>query len=308
VIANVLHALAGNSIARYLAVHFPPARRAARRFVAGETLDEAMEVLRTLHTTGLRGMLDQLGESVHEEEGARRAAAEYLDGIERIRRAGVPANVSLKPTQMGLDISEALCEENLIAVVSAAATAGVFVEIDMESSAYTDRTLAIHAKLRSRFANVGVCVQAYLHRTEADVKGLIELGSRVRLVKGAYLEPADIAMAHKAEVDANYRKLLGLLFSDEAVSRGVHPCVATHDPAMIEAAGELVRRQNLGNDRYEYQMLYGIGRPLQEQLRVQGRPIRVYVSYGTQWYPYFMRRLAERPANLMFVLSHLVGG
>jgi proline dehydrogenase len=306
--SRILHGLAGSPAAKYVVLNFPPARWASRRFVAGETLDQAMTALAELHKRGLFGMLDQLGESVHVEADARRAAEDYLEGIGRIRASGLPANVSLKLTQMGLDVAEELCLENLRAVVSAAHQAGVFVEFDMESSAYTDRTLAIHRRLHGEFPNVGVCVQSYLHRTIRDAEALIDMGARVRLVKGAYLEPPEIAYADKADVDAAYLRLLEMFFSEKAVAAGVHCGVASHDPKLIDKTLELVKARGLPADKFEFQMLYGIARDLQARLAAEKRRVRVYVTYGSQWYPYFMRRLAERPANLLFVLRHMVGG
>jgi proline dehydrogenase len=306
-LSAVLHGLAGSSLARSVVLNFPPARAMSRRFVAGETLDDAMTGLVELHKRGLFGMLDQLGESVTDEKMARSAAEDYLSGIARIAASGIPANVSLKLTQMGLDISEGLCLENLTAVVSAADRAGIFVEFDMESSAYTDRTLAIHRTMHERFRNVGVCIQAYLKRTVDDARKLVDMGARLRLVKGAYLEPAELAFPDKAEVDANYVRLLEMLFSDEAIKRGVHPGVATHDPRMIDKTLELVAAKKPAADRWEFQMLYGIARDQQDRLAKLGHRVRVYVTYGSQWYPYFMRRMAERPANLLFVLRHLMG-
>jgi proline dehydrogenase len=252
-------------------------------------------------------MLDLLGESIRDDGAAARAAAEYLDGLERVRRENLPANVSLKPTQMGLDISERLCLANLRAVARAAADAGRLMEMDMESSAYTERTLALYGKLRSEFPRVGVAIQAYLLRSEADVRRLIDMSARVRLVKGAYLEPAAVAIQEKMRVDANYARLLRLMLAPEAIDKGFFPCIATHDPRLIDRALSLIDAGKVPPDRYEFQMLYGIRRDLQAQLAAAGRPIRVYVSYGSQWYPYFMRRLAERPANLLFLLRHLTG-
>lgn len=306
-LGRILLALADSSWAKSFVLHFGPARRMSRRFVAGETLEQAIAALHELVPQKLAGMLDLLGESIHDEGSARKAAGEYLEGIARIRAEKLPANVSLKPTQMGLDVSEPLCLENLRAVAAAAAAAGRVMEMDMESSAYTERTLSIYQRLRTEFANVGVAVQAYLHRSEADVLRLIEIGARVRLVKGAYLEKPDVAFTEKRRVDAGYARLLKLMLSPEAVARGFFPCIATHDPRLIDRALALVDQHKLPADRYEFQMLYGIRRDLQAKLAAAGRPIRVYVSYGSQWYPYFMRRLAERPANLLFLLRSMAG-
>jgi proline dehydrogenase len=307
-LARLLLALAASEHAKSFVTHFPPARRMSRRFVAGETLEQAIAALQGLVEQKLAGMLDLLGESIHDAAAAGRAAAEYLDGIARIRAGNLPANVSLKPTQMGLDISESLCVENLRTVAGAADDAGRVMEMDMESSAYTERTIAIYERLRAEFPNVGVAIQAYLRRSEADISRLIAIGARVRIVKGAYLEPDRVAITNRKKVDANYGRLLKRMLAPAAIDKGFFPCIATHDPRLIERALTLIDVGKIPPDKYEFQMLYGIRRDLQAKLAAAGRPIRVYVSYGSQWYPYFMRRLAERPANLLFLLRAIFGG
>lgn len=307
-LAQVLHGLAGSPAARSFVLGFPPAVRVSRRFVAGESLDDAMPALRALTGQGLLGMLDQLGESVHDAAEARRAAEDYLAAVARMRRESLRANLSLKLTQMGLDVSEDLCLANTSAIVEAAIRDGHAVELDMESSAYTDRTLAIHRRLHERHPGVGVAIQANLRRTPDDARRLRDMGARVRLVKGAYLEPAAIAWPRKQDVDAAYRGLLDLFLSPEGTRRGCHTGVASHDPAMLERASDLAARHGVPANQWEYQMLYGIARERQTSLSAAGFRVRVYVTYGTQWYPYFMRRLAERPANLWFLLKNLIAG
>jgi proline dehydrogenase len=276
-------------------------RRVARRFVAGETLDDAIEAGRKVNHAKRSASLDLLGENVSDEAGARRAAEDYLAIFDRIAREKLDSNVSLKLTQLGLDLGEPLCQELLEGIVTHAAELGNFVRIDMEGSVYTQRTVEITRRVRAKYLNVGTVIQAYLYRAEQDVKDLISVGCRMRLCKGAYKEPPDIAFPEKADVDANYVKLMKLLLSS-----GIYHGIATHDPAMIEAAKKLVRERNMGREQFEFQMLYGIRTDLQEQLVREGYRLRVYIPFGTDWFPYFMRRLAERPANLVFFFRNLM--
>ena len=244
--------------------------------------------------------LDLLGENVSDEAGARRAAQNYLSIFERIEREKLDANVSLKLTQLGLDLSDALCQELLEKIVAHATAHGNFVRIDMEGSAYTDRTVEMTKRVRAKYVGVGSVMQAYLYRAEQDVLDLIATGCRLRLCKGAYQEPPDIAFPKKADVDANYVKLMKLLLPS-----GIYHGIATHDPAMIDATKDFAREKNIGREQFEFQMLYGIRTDLQEQLVRDGYRLRIYIPYGTDWFPYFMRRLAERPANLAFFLRNL---
>ncbi|MFY9751544.1 MAG: proline dehydrogenase family protein [Candidatus Acidiferrales bacterium] len=276
-------------------------RRVARRFVAGETLEDAIAVAREVNRSGQFASLDLLGENVSDESGARRAAEEYVAMFDRIAAEKLDANVSLKLTQLGLDLSEALCEELLDAIVAHASGLGNFVRVDMEGSAYTQRTVDIVKRVRARRAGVGTVMQAYLHRAEADVRDLLAAGCRLRLCKGAYQEPPDIAFPQKADVDANYVRLMEIILPS-----GIYHGIATHDPAMIRAARNFVRRENIGRDSFEFQMLYGIRTDLQRQLVGEGFRLRIYIPFGTDWFPYFMRRLAERPANLVFFLRNLL--
>ena len=275
-------------------------RRVVRRFVAGEHLDEAVAAVRELNRAGRLASLDCLGESVSNEAEARRAASEYAGMFDRIAAEKLTCNVSLKLTQIGLDINQSLCESLLGEIVNRAATNGNFVRIDMEGSAYTDRTIDICKCMRAKTDSVGTVVQSYLFRTEQDVRGLIVAGCRLRLVKGAYKEPPTIAFPHKPDVDANYVKIMKILLPS-----GIYHGIATHDPNMLEATKKFAAEQGIRNDQFEFQMLYGIRTDLQEQLIREGYRLRVYVPYGSDWFPYFMRRLAERPANLKFFLSNL---
>lgn len=276
-------------------------RRVARHFVAGETLDDAIEAGREVNRAMRSASLDLLGENVSDEAGARRAAEGYIAIFDRIAREKLDANVSLKLTQLGLDLGEPLCQELLEGIVAHAAELGNFVRIDMEGSAYTQRTVEITRRVRAKYSNVGTVMQAYLYRAEQDVKDLLSAGCRMRLCKGAYEEPPDIAFPKKADVDANYVKLMKLLLPS-----GIYHGIATHDPAMIQATKEFVRERNIGREQFEFQMLYGIRTDLQEQLVREGYRLRVYIPFGTDWFPYFMRRLAERPANLVFFLRNLM--
>jgi proline dehydrogenase len=273
-------------------------RSMARRFVAGEELHEAIEAVSQLNRRGMTATIDHLGENVNTHAEAAGAAEDYCRILRAIAEAGVDSNVSLKLTHMGLDLGEDVAYENTRRVAEAAGEN--FVRIDMESSEYVDRTLTVFRRLWEDRKNVGVVIQSALYRSEADVEGLIDLGARVRLVKGAYLEPASVAYQDKADVDAAYIRLM-----EELLLRGNHPAMATHDPKMIEATQRYALDRGIDRSRYEFQMLYGIRRDLQTQLTRQGFNMRVYVPYGTEWYPYLMRRMAERPANLMFVVSNI---
>jgi proline dehydrogenase len=276
-------------------------RRVARRFVAGEALDDAIEAARVLNRAGRLVSLDLLGENVSDEAGARLAADGYLAMFDRIAREKLDANVSLKLTQLGLDLGEPLCQELLEKIVEHAGSQGNFVRVDMEGSAYTQRTVEMTKRVRAKYNGVGTVMQAYLYRAEQDVTDLLAVGCRLRLCKGAYKEPADIAFPEKKDVDANYVKLMKQILPSE-----IYHGIATHDPAMIDATKQFVREKNIARDRFEFQMLYGIRTDLQEQLVREGYRLRVYIPFGTDWFPYFMRRLAERPANLMFFLRNLL--
>ena len=279
------------------------ARRFASRFVAGESIDQGVEAARDLGRRGITASLDLLGESVSVEAEAAAARDQYLRMLERMSAAGAEVNVSVKLTQMGLDISEALCVANMTAILERAAALGGFVRLDMESSAYTQRTLDFFRRhLLDRFgAHCGVVIQSMLRRSAQDVEDLIAMKARVRLCKGAYLEPPAVAFPDKAEVDGNYVRLM-----ERLLLAGNYPGLATHDEALIAHARDFVRRQGIATDRFEFQMLYGVRRDLQEGLRQAGFRLRVYIPFGTQWYPYLMRRLAERPANIAFFLGNIV--
>jgi proline dehydrogenase len=279
------------------------ARRVSRRFVAGETLNEAIAVVRDLNGRGMDVTLDHLGESVEREYQAVQATDDYIEILERIDREDeCAATISIKPTQIGLAIDPDLCRRNLRRLAEAARDRGNFVRIDMESSDFTELTLAVLYELFEEFKNLGVVIQSYLRRSEADVRKLAALAAPVRLCKGAYKEPEELAFQKKSEVNANFVRLLEILMNSEAPL-----AVATHDGLMIEAAKRLMRDMPDRQAPVEFQMLYGIRRDLQARLVEEGYRMRIYVPYGNEWYPYFMRRMAERPANLFFVLRAMGG-
>ena len=278
----------------------PLAKPLVSRFVAGVELNEALGNVQKLNSAGLTATLDYLGESVHTAAEAGAAAAQYIALLHGIERIGAQCNASLKLTQMGLDVDRALCVRNVERILAQAAAFNNFVRIDMEGSGYTQATLDIFNELYGRYKNVGIVIQAYLYRSEADIRALNKLGARVRLCKGAYNEPASVAFPAKADTDNNYVKLMQMLLSE-----GNYPGIATHDERMIEATRSYAAKQGIAPDRFEFQMLYGIRRDLQEQLVREGYRMRVYVPYGEEWYPYMVRRMVERPANLLFVLKGL---
>jgi len=279
------------------------ARKLASRFVAGETVDEAIATLRDLNGSHLTASLDLLGESVVHAEEANRACHTYLEVLDRIHAAKANANVSVKLTQMGLDIDEQLCIRNMRSIIGKAKQYDSFVRIDMEQSSYTERTIRLFTDvLYPEFTTaVGAVLQSYLRRTAADVDAMIALGPRVRLCKGAYQEPEDVAFPDKKDVDANY-----IACMERLLERGTYPGIATHDVRIIDHAKAFAKRQGIPAERFEFQMLYGVRRDLQYRLRREGYNMRVYVPFGTHWYPYLMRRLAERPANIAFITTNIL--
>ncbi len=304
---QLLLRLSRSERARAWITKFPFSHRAARRFVAGETLPEAIEVVRALNERGILATLDHLGENTDTREKAVEAAREYLNILHAIHQNNLKSHASLKLTQMGLDLGDDLCFENVKMILEQAKRYGNFVRIDMEGSPYTERTLGLYRRFREAGyrQNVGVVIQAYLHRSRRDVEQLVGLGANVRLCKGAYAESTAIAFPHKGDVDRSYIELLELLWSPRALQHGVYVAVATHDENILQWAKRFTQANKISKDLFEFQMLYGIRRDLQESLVREGYRVRVYVSYGQEWYSYFMRRLAERPANLLFIARHL---
>ena len=283
--------------------YFPGFRQVTRRFIAGEKIKDAIGAIQELNRAGITATFDHLGESTHSRAEAEADVDEYLRVLALIQETGVQSNISVKLTQLGLDIDEQFCLENVRRLVEDAHRRGNFVRIDMEDSSKTDATLRIFTTLYREFGNVGIVLQAYLYRTEKDLEEVLSLGARVRLCKGAYQESEEVAFKEKSDVDANFVKLM-----QRMLSSGIYHGIATHDDRMIAATRDFAARQKIAQDRYEFQMLYGIRRDLQQQLAREGYRMRVYVPYGQFWYPYFMRRLAERPANVWFVFKNLFKG
>ena len=272
----------------------------AKRFVSGQTIQEAIPAVRRLNSFGILTTLDVLGENVSDRRAAEVAVTAYLETLDWIQREGLRSNVSLKLTQMGLDIDRDYCQENVARICQRAAAGNNFVRIDMEGSAYTERTLNLFYELFQKHQNVGIVIQAYLHRSEQDIRKLIELGARVRLCKGAYKEPPSLAVQTMAAVRQNFMSLASLL-----LQQGTHPAIATHDDVLLSWARNYIAQHELPKDGFEFQMLYGVRSHTQRQLVEQGYPMRVYVPFGTHWLPYFYRRMRERKENVTFVLKHL---
>jgi proline dehydrogenase len=278
-------------------------RNTAWRFVAGERLEDAIRIAREANGRRIRGSMDLLGESTTSREDAENAACEVMQMLDVIRAGQVDCNVSVKLTQLGLAIDRDLCCQKLHAIVQRARELGNFIRVDMEDSPFTQRTLDVVTRVHEQMDNVGTVIQSYLYRSEADVRKLLDQGIRIRLCKGAYLEPEKVAFKRKRDTDANFIKLMKLLLQS-----GIYHGIATHDEAIITATRDFAREHRIAPDRFEFQMLYGIRRDLQESLAGDGYNVRIYIPYGQRWYPYFMRRLAERPANVMFIIRNLVRG
>ena len=283
--------------------HSALAKRLSSRFVAGETLDDALQAGRRINREGISLTLDHLGENVTSLVEAAASRDVCLRALARIAEEKIEGNVSIKLTQFGIDISEPACRSNVEELVRTANELGSFVRMDMESSQYTERTLQMVVDLHARWRAVGAVIQAYLRRSEKDVEDMCRRGIRVRLCKGAYLEPPEVAFQDKAGVDHNFVHLMKMLLAADT-----YPAIATHDEKMIEATKSFAQARNIGRDSFEFQMLYGIRRDLQRRLVAQGYRLRIYVPFGKAWYPYFMRRLAERPANLAFLAGNLFRG
>ena len=302
--------------ARNMVMNWDFAWRAASRFIAGETLEDGIRAVRQLNAKGIYATLDHLGEHTTTPDEAKRATQDVVAMADAIHKAGVQSNISIKLTQIGMQVDEALCAENLQCILSYARQLGIFVRIDMEDNPWVDRTLGLYRKMRQEYGldNTGVVIQAYLYRSEADVAQLEMEGTRVRLCKGAYKEPPEVAFPKKSDVDANYDKLTELLV-DACLAHGSIPvsddgrippipAIASHDPERLAFAKTYAQSVGLPKGCLEFQMLYGIRRDLQEQAISEGYPVRVYVPFGSQWYPYYVRRLAERPSNVWFFVSN----
>jgi len=298
-------ALSRSAVLKRLASKYGMARpdSFARRFIAGETVEEAIEDARALQARGMLLTLDYLGESVKSAAAAAAATREYVGLIDVIVASGIERNISLKLTQLGVDIDRATCVDNLRRILDSAQRHDFFVRIDMENSPYTEVTLEVFETMwQQQHRCLGVALQSGLYRTERDIRRMNELGARVRLVKGAYKEPATVAHQRKADVDESFRRLGHLL-----LDHGTYPALATHDERLIEDARAYALQRGIAKDRFEFQMLYGIRRDLQTSLVANGYRMRIYVPFGRQWFPYFMRRLGERPANVGFVIRGILG-
>ncbi len=302
VLRNIFLAASESRWLRERAVRLPFVRRAVSKFMPGETLDDALAATRAL---GVGTVLTKLGENLRSVEEADGVAHHYLDAYDRIAAEKLDVEISVKLTQLGLDFSREECERHLRDLAERARSHGNWVWVDMESTAYTDVTLDIYRRLRAQFPNTGVCVQSYLMRTAADVDTLVALGSGIRLVKGAYREPPEKAFPEKEDVDENYFRLAERLLSDAAREKGVRAIFGTHDPALIRRIEELARSRGLTPADVEFQLLYGIRRPEQLRLAAAGYRFRVLISYGEAWFAWYMRRLGERPANVLFVVKSL---
>jgi proline dehydrogenase len=314
---SILIYLSQAAWARQLVTRWSFSWRAASRFVAGENLQDAIDVIKGLNSKGINATLDHLGEHTTDPEKAVRATEDVLEALTMIEQAGVRSNVSIKLTQIGLALDEKLCKDNLKRVLKHAQKLDNFVRIDMEDSPWIEKTLSLYRNMKNECEceNVGIVIQSYLYRSAEDITQILSTNGRVRLCKGAYQEPEEIAFPKKQDVDTNFDHLTDLLL-DSALSAGSPsiskngkippiPAIATHDENRIEHAISYLKKTSLPRSALEFQMLYGIRRDIQEQLANKGYPVRVYVPYGTEWYPYYTRRLAERPANLWFFISNL---
>jgi len=297
---NLLLAVSTNAWVRERATKTAFVRRSVSSFMPGERLEDALGAAALLQQEGVGTILTKLGENLTRADEAEEVTGHYLDVLDNVSAGKLNAEVSIKPTQLGLDLDKELCYRNLERLIDRAASGNNFIWIDMESSPYVDPTIELFRRARARTSRVGLALQAYLRRTERDVEALIPLGSAVRLVKGAYLEPASVAFPRKADVDENYFRLACRLLAGNA---RVH--IATHDSKLVERIGKFIEDNRVPRSASEYAMLYGIQRPLQRRLVASGKPLRVLISYGEYWFPWYMRRLAERPANVGFVIRNI---
>ena len=282
-------------------------RRSVARFMPGEQIEDALRAARELEVQGITTILTKLGENLANVQEAEEVTLHYLDVLDRVAASGLDAHVSVKPTQLGLDLDPALCERNLDRLVERAEARQNFLWIDMESSPYVDPTIALYKRTRAKTARIGIALQAYLHRTAQDVESLVPLGSAIRIVKGAYLEPPTVAYPDKKDVDENFYKLCTRLLADDARKAGGLLHIATHDTALADRLLAYIAEHNVPASAYELAMLYGIQRGQQARFAREGRRLRVLISYGEYWFPWYMRRLAERPANVWFVVRTMFG-
>ena len=304
---KALLAMSTNAWLRERATKTAFVRRSVSRFMPGEQIEDALRAAAELKPERINTILTKLGENLTRVEEAEQVTLHYLDVLDRVAAAGLDAQVSVKPTQLGLDLDRALCERNLDRLVERAEQHKNFLWIDMESSPYVDPTIDLFRRTRAKTSRIGIALQAYLYRTEKDVESLIPLGSAIRIVKGAYLEPAEVAYPKKSEVDENFYKLCTRLLAQDAQQAGVVLHIATHDTALADRLSDYIAANKVPRSSYEFAMLYGIQRGQQMRLAKEGKPLRVLISYGEYWFPWYMRRLAERPANLWFVVRTMFG-
>ena len=302
---KALLAMSTNAWLRERATQTAFVRRSVSTFMPGEKLEDAIAAAAAQQANGVGTIFTRLGENVTRADEADEVALHYLDVLDRVQPAGLRAQISVKPTQLGLDLDRDLCFQHLRALVERAERRDNFVWIDMESSPYVDPTLDLFKRVRALSPRVGIALQAYLYRTAKDVEELLPLGAAIRLVKGAYLEPANVAFPKKSDVDANFYALACRMMSADAQRMGTVLHIATHDPVLAERLGAFIDQNRVPASAYEYAMLYGIQRPLQDRLVRGGRPLRVLIAYGEYWFPWYMRRLAERPANVWFVVKNV---
>ena len=302
---KVLLAMSTNAWLRERATKTAFVRRSVSTFMPGERLEDAMAAAKVQEQQGIRTIFTKLGENLTRVEEAEEVTQHYLEVLDKVQAQGLQAQVSVKPTQLGLDLDKELCFRNLQRLVERAAARGNFIWIDMESSPYVDPTLEMFTRTRERSRFIGIALQAYLYRTEQDIERLIPLGSAIRLVKGAYLEPPSVAYPKKSDVDESFYKLSCRLLSADAQKAGCLLHIATHDPVLVDRLGGYIEQHRVPSSAYEYAMLYGIQRPLQRRLAEAKRPLRVLIAYGEYWFPWYMRRLAERPANVGFVIKNI---
>jgi proline dehydrogenase len=307
VMRRVLLAGSTNAWLRDRATKAAFVKRSVRRFMPGERVEDALAAATELKKQGVTTILTALGENLEKAAEAEEVTQHYLDAFDKIAAAGLDAHISVKPTQLGLDLDRALCERNLDRLLERADKHGNYLWIDMEYSRYVDPTLELYRHARAKTSCVGLALQAYLFRTAKDVEALLPLGPSIRIVKGAYLEPPDIAFPNKADVDENFYKLCTRLLSPDAQRTGTLLHIATHDSALIDRLSAHIRDHNVPPSSYEFAMLYGIGVGLQKRVAAEGKRLRVLISYGEYWFPWYMRRLAERPANVWFVVKNMFG-
>jgi proline dehydrogenase len=307
VMRKVLLAASTNAWLRERATKAAFVKRSVRRFMPGEQLEDALAAAAELKQQGINTILTALGENLERTEEAEDVTRHYLDAFDRIAAAGLDAHISVKPTQLGLDLDRALCERNMDRLIERANRYGNYLWIDMEYSRYVDPTLELYRRARAQSARVGIALQAYLYRTAKDVEALLPLGPAIRIVKGAYLEPPDLAFPKKSDVDENFYQLCVRLLSSDAQRTGTLLHIASHDAALIDRLSAYVRDHDVPPSAYEFAMLYGIGVGLQKRVASEGRRLRVLISYGEYWFPWYMRRLAERPANVWFVVKNMFG-